>query len=291
MNRWLILGLALCLAPFPASCLEFDWAPGSFTLETTLAQNEDPGLPAVSVSPDATAPSSEPKSLPDNHRILSNGMVLSIPEQADWEGLKQDTKLFLLYQVGVVGVLYFMPESVSKWKPENKEGNIFRKWDDNVNNLRRDHDDWEVNYLGHPYFGAVYYVRARYRGYSREQSLGYATVMSTIYEYGIEALFEPASVQDLVFTPIGGAVLGEYFMVGRQKILNRIEATGEKTWTDSMALFFTDPLGVINEGVMRTFGKQSRLEVFPAAIPAGDSTDKSISLAAHNIGVVGLFQW
>lgn len=286
MKRWLSFGLALWLAPLTGFCLDFDLAARAIPLEATLAQNDV--IEVTPVAPADAVESTEPEPLPDNHRVLSNGMVLSIPEQSDAEGLKQDTKLFLIYQVAVVGVLYLMPESVSKWKPENKQGNIFRKWDDNVNNLRRDHDDWEVNYIGHPYFGAVYYVRARYRGYSREQSLGYAAAMSTIYEYGIEALFEPASLQDLIFTPIGGAVMGEYFMIGRQKVLNKIEATGEKTWTDTLALFFTDPFGAINKGVMSTFGKQSRLDVFPAAMPTAVGTDK---LAAHNLGVVGLLQW
>ncbi|MBI3771590.1 MAG: DUF3943 domain-containing protein [Gammaproteobacteria bacterium] len=255
-------------------------------LETAVALNDDTAASAE--LPPGTPKVTGLKSLPDNNRILSNGMVLSIPEQSDSAGLWLDTKLFLLYQVGVVTVLYFSPESVSKWSTQQKNGNPFRKWNDNVNSLRRDHDRWEVNYIGHPYFGAVYYTRARNRGFSREQSLGYATAMSTLYEYGIEAIFEPASVQDLIFTPVGGAVLGEYFMIGRQKILNKIDATGEKTWTDSVALFLIDPLGAVNKSVLRTFGKQSSLDVFPTVSPERGVADKSIH---NNIGVVGLLQW
>jgi hypothetical protein len=286
MNRWIFLGLALCLAPLPASCLDYDWTTQPVPLETVVALNESTAVPTETL-PSNAALVTDLKSLPDNNRVLSNGMVLSIPEQRDSAGLWLDTKLFLLYQVGVVTVLYFSPESVSKWSTQQKNGNVFRKWDDNVNSLRRDHDQWEINYIGHPYFGAVYYTRARNRGFSREQSLGYATAMSTLYEYGIEAMFEPASVQDLIFTPVGGAVLGEYFMIGRQKILNKIDATGEKTWTDSVALFLTDPLGAVNKSVLRIFGKQSSLDVFPTVIPERNATDTS----SHNIGVVGLLQW
>lgn len=286
MKKWILFGLALWLSPIPAFCLDYDWTADAIPLENTVALNDDTTTTALPPSAAATAGGTDRKSLPDNNRI-SNGVLLSIPEQRDPAGLWLDTKLFLLYQVGVVAVLYVSPESVSKWSTQQKNGNPFRKWSDNVRALRTDHDRWEVNYIGHPYFGAVYYTRARNRGFSRAQSLGYAAMMSSLYEYGIEAIFEPASVQDLIFTPVGGAVLGEYFMIGRQKILNKIEATGEKTWLDSVGLFFTDPLGAINTSVLHTFGKKAELNVLPTIIPA------SANPASHtrNIGVVGLLQW
>lgn len=192
---------------------------------------------------------------------------LLIPTEPDWDGIKQDTKLFLLYQVGVVGVLYLMPQSVSQWDDEDKSGNIFRKWDDNVNNLRKDKDDWAINFVGHPYFGAVYYVRARHRGFDRRSSFWYGAIMSTIYEYGIEALFEPVSVQDMIFTPVGGAIVGEYLMIGREKIKRGVATRGYARTRDKVGLFFTDPLGTINEKVNRWFGNDAeqaaRLELYP----------------------------
>ena len=195
---------------------------------------------------------------------------LAIPDKADWAGLGQDTELFLLYQVAIVGVIYFLPESVSQWDEEAKGGNPFKKWDNNVSDLRRDTDKWGINYVMHPYFGGTYYVRARNRGFSRNGSFWYAAGMSTLYEYGIEAVFESPSVQDLIFTPVGGAVVGEYFMIGRQKILNHIAATGEQTAWDSLGLFLTDPIGVINRKVMESFGRQygARLELQPILSPA-----------------------
>lgn len=167
-----------------------------------------------------------------------------------------DSKLFIFYQVGVVGLLYLMPQSVSQWDDDQKRGNIFRKWNDNVRNLRRDKDNWEINYIGHPYFGSAYYVRARQRGFDRQGALLYGTVMSTIYEYGIEALFEPASIQDLIFTPVGGAIIGEYFMTAREKILRGVNQRGYATTGDNIKLFLTDPLGVINKKVDKAFGYQ-----------------------------------
>jgi len=215
---------------------------------------------------------------------------LFIPVEPDRDGLASDTKLFLLYQLSVVGILYLMPESVSKWDDEDKTGNIFRKWDDNVNNLRKDTDDWGINFIGHPYFGATYYVRARHRGFDRQYSFWYAAVMSTIYEYGIEALFEPASVQDMIFTPVGGAIVGEYLMVGREKLKRNIATKGYSDTSDRVLLFFTDPLGSINEKVNQWFGhddeNQARLEVFPMISLEQGST--------HNIelkGVNAMYRW
>ncbi len=212
-------------------------------------------------------------------------LKLSIPETADWSGLLQDSELFIAYQVAIVGVIYFLPESVSQWDEEAKGGNPFKKWDNNVSDLRRDTDKWGINYIMHPYFGGTYYVRARNRGFSRRGSFWYGVTMSTLYEYGIEAVFESPSVQDLIFTPVAGAVVGEYFMIGRQKILNKIAATGEQSGWDTLGLFLTDPIGVINRKVMESFGKHydARLELQPIIAPASfrnhaGNTDKNTDL-------------
>jgi hypothetical protein len=215
---------------------------------------------------------------------------LNIPLETDWDGLIQDSKLFLIYQVAVAGVIYFLPESVSKWSEEDKHGNIFKKWNDNVNNLHMDKDDWDINYIGHPYFGSVYYVRARHRGLHREGAFWYAFTMSAAYEYGIEALAEPASVQDLIFTPVGGAVMGEYFMIGREKMKRNIAARGYAKTSEKVLLFFTDPLGTINEKVNTIIGneddKQSSLELLPI-ISFGNSVPGSVQIQ----GVQALLQW
>ncbi len=200
----------------------------------------------------------------------SSPLILSIPEEPDWKGLLQDSELFLLYQVAVVGAIYFMPESISQWDEEAKGGNPLKKWDNNVSDLRRDTDKWGINYIMHPYFGGTYYVRARNRGVSRNGSFWYAVTMSTLYEYGIEAVFESPSVQDLIFTPVAGAVVGEYFMIGRQKIINKIAETDEQTGWDTFRLFLTDPIGVINKRVVESFGRQydAQLELQPIIAPS-----------------------
>lgn len=287
------LGLLLALIPLPGLCL--DPLPLSATGQTPppplgleqqylqLATAETPNseLQAAEIqAPEAVAPNTAVPEYPN----------LSIPNQPDWEGLKDDTKLFILYQLGMVGILYLMPESVSQWDEEDKTGNIFRKWDDNVTSVRKDPDDWAINFIGHPYFGAVYYVRARHRGFTRPNSFWYALAMSTIYEYGIEALFEPVSVQDLIFTPIGGAIMGEYFMIGAENIRRGIAERGYARTRDKVGLFFTDPLGAINEKVNQWFGntdeQQARLELYPMlSVPKADLS----AIELH--GVQALYRW
>lgn len=275
-KRLFVLLAALVL---PGLCLGEN-AP-QYNLSYTTAQKPEFRLAAL----DGEGSSSPADSTPVRTADQLEFPHLDLPSSPDREGLMHDSKLFLLYQVGVVGVLYLMPESVSQWGDDQKNGNIFRKWDDNVNNLRKDHDDWAINYIGHPYFGSVYYVRARQRGYSRQNSLWYSTVMSTIYEYGIEALFEPVSIQDLIFTPVGGAVIGEYFMTARENIKRDIANRGYATTGESVGLFFTDPLGVINQKVDKLFGyKEASVDLMPLFNRARDDEHTMpalVGLQAH----------
>lgn len=279
-----ILGLLLALIPVPGLCLDS-------TLPLQLAVAEHPKLGVDQDYIQLAAADVQTSATKTSDNIYNPEYPnLFIPTAPDRDGLAADTKLFLLYQLSVVGILYLMPESVSQWDDEDKTGNIFRKWDDNVNNLRKDTDDWGINYIGHPYFGATYYVRARHRGYTRQNSFWYAAVMSTIYEYGIEALFEPASIQDMIFTPVGGAIVGEYLMVGREKLKRNIAIKGYSNTSDKVLLFFTDPLGSINAKVNQWFGhdeaNQARLELFPMISLEQGST--------HNIelkGVHATYRW
>ena len=52
-----------------------------------------------------------------------------------------------------------------------------------------DKDPAWINYIGHPYWGATYYIRARERGFGEFGSFIYSAFLSALYEYGIEAFF------------------------------------------------------------------------------------------------------
>jgi hypothetical protein len=181
----------------------------------------------------------------------------SPPANPDWRGIKRDTFYFVGYQFAAIAILYVAPESLSGWSQEDKDEYSLDKWWDNVSNPVWDEDKWWVNYVLHPYWGATYYIRARERGFDRLHSLWYSALLSTLYEYGAEALFEPVSIQDLIVTPVAGSLLGEYvFTPIREWIKSQ---PGELDWLDKVLLTATDPFGVINSGLDRIFRVKTSL--------------------------------
>ena len=176
----------------------------------------------------------------------------------DWKGLRRDTWYFLGYQVVVVGVLYALPEGVTHF---DKSSAGLSKWWDNVSNPHRDTDDAYLNWITHPYWGAAYYIRGRERGLSRWQSFGYSALLSTLYEYGLEAFFEQPSYQDLWITPVIGSLLGEFvFSPLRESIKAK---PGGPDGMDKFLLILTDPLGAANELTDRIFGVETQVSLVP----------------------------
>ena len=94
----------------------------------------------------------------------------------------------------------------------------------------------------------------------------YSFLLSTLYEFGAEALFEPVSYQDLVVTPVGGALLGEYVFA---PIRERIRAkSGRLDWSDKTVLLLTDPLGVVSEETSRLLGVNTAIGFQPLVMEA-----------------------
>jgi hypothetical protein len=184
-------------------------------------------------------------------------------EGRDSAGLRRDTSYFLGYQVVAIGVLYVAPESFSGWSEDQKEEYSLSKWRENVTHPTWDEDDYFINYVLHPYWGAAYYVRAQERGYDRMQSFWYSALLSSIYEFGVEALFEPPSVQDLIVTPIGGAIVGNYFVRIRAGIRAREMELGYRRTSDKILSVVTDPFGAINQQLDKMLGYNAVVTVHP----------------------------
>ena len=174
----------------------------------------------------------------------------------DWLGLGRDTALIFSYQVVTIATFYFLPESVSKWTSEDKK-NIWNKWWSNVQSPHWDHDSAAINYIGHPYFGSAYYARARERGFGEFDSFLYSALASAMYEFGVEALFERPSFQDLIVTPIGGALIG----LALEPVRTWIKLKPDPKWYDQLILTATDPAGMLNGLFERAFGIKSDLRV------------------------------
>ena len=192
----------------------------------------------------------------------------------DWKGLRRDTLYFLGYQAVVVGVLYALPDEETRFDKGNAG---FSKWRENVTNPVWDEDKFYLNYILHPYWGATYYIRGRERGLSRWQSLGYSALLSTLYEFGAEAFFEPVSYQDLIVTPLVGSLLGEYvFAPLRESIRSR---PGGPSSLGKVMLVLTDPMGAVNELTDRLFGVETQVLLTPMTVSRLSSTSRHLPVA------------
>jgi hypothetical protein len=112
-------------------------------------------------------------------------------------------------EFALLGITATLPKSWTGWSAHfvrdgiNHLGEAYSRppdWDD---------DWWVHNYVGHPYGGSLYYNSVRGQGATPLQSMLFATVLSTQWEYLFEAFAERPSIQDLVVTPVAGAILGE----------------------------------------------------------------------------------
>ena len=181
----------------------------------------------------------------------------------DGAGLWRDTKYFLGYQFGAIAILYAMPESVSGWSDEQKKDYSFSVWWEKTTHPENDSDDFYINYILHPYWGASYFVRARERGYNNWQAFGYSALLSSIFEFGLEAMAEEPSKQDLWVTPVIGSMVGMYFMHVRGNVRARDIKRGYRSTGDKWLWVLTDPLGSLNRQFDKWFGWDTEVELRP----------------------------
>lgn len=252
MSRYvavIVVAISLCLAARPALADEaFDSRASS--VRWAQATGED-------------APETQFHLLPDN--------TLG---PRDWVGLSRDTAFLLGYQIVGAGIIYTFPESVSNWSEDDKDIS-FEKWWDHVRNPQWDEDSWALNYVGHTYFGATYYTRARERGFGRIDSFFYSAFASALYEFGVEALGERPSYQDLIVTPVGGALLGGFVF---EPIRSWVKSKPELRWYDHVILIATDPIGALNYVGESLLGIKSTIRV---GVPRGGGAFVELRVPLH----------
>jgi hypothetical protein len=149
----------------------------------------------------------------------------------------------------MMALIYALPEDVNNWnKEELKNTPMWQRYKDNIKaGPVIDHDSWAINYIGHPLSGSAYYVWARENNMNWKQAAGVSVFMSTFFwEYGWEALGEVPSIQDLIFTPLIGSIIGE----GAYRLKNKIMANGGTLFGSkvlgNIARGFLDPIGELN---------------------------------------------
>lgn len=154
--------------------------------------------------------------------------------------------------IEVIGMmtLIALPKSITKWSDDwqlDAKRNLKRAW---TTAPVIDKDDWAINYIGHPYSGAIYYNALRSQGATRLQSFIFSSVQSTIWEYGFEAIAEQPSIQDLFITPIVGSFIGELAHLGTIRMARNGFNLGEK-----ILVTIINPSYVINNGYKVKFKK------------------------------------
>lgn len=169
--------------------------------------------------------------------------------QPRYQPLVKETRNFFFMAWGMMLAIYALPEDVSNWErsemtPDKLPGN----WEENMQEAPVwDKDDWQLNYINHPYIGSMYYIVARNHGLTPFESFSYSFWMSALlWEFGIEQTAEPASIQDTLVTPIIGSILGEAFYVWEQRIQENDGLVLGSPFLGSTSLFLLNPAGAIS---------------------------------------------
>lgn len=188
--------------------------------------------------------------------------------------LKRNTMLLFGAGVGAMGILYLMPTSVTNWDDDDDGSeNPFKKWWKNVTHGPVwDNDDLWLNYVTHPWAGAIYYMGARSSGANAAYSFGYSFALSTFFwECGIEAFAEIPSIQDLIVTPVTGAILGEGFYLAKRHIVeNDYRLLGSRALGVGAALLM-DPISEVTGYFFDDDAKEKHnLVVYGAPLISGD---------------------
>jgi len=156
-----------------------------------------------------------------------------------------------------ITVLMLSPKEVTGWSPDWTQ--------DAWRNMKRslsmapvwDDDDWQINYVGHPIAGSIYYNSLRSQNASIFHSFLFATAQSFIWEYIIEATAEKPSTQDLFITPIVGSILGESI----HRLTMSMRRNGFNFFEKIFVLIFNPPF-VFNNGFGPRFNPVRKNQLF-----------------------------
>jgi len=160
--------------------------------------------------------------------------------------------------VGFIGALHAFDRLVIGGDDYDVDGHTI--WRNLRTEPQFDKDPFNVNQIGHPYQGSIYYGLARSSGLTYWESLGYTLFGSFLWETAGEATLP--SLNDYVTTTLGGSFVGEAMFRMASLLL---EGGGETPgiWRELGAAVLSPGLG-FNRLV---FGERFR-PVFPSRDPA-----------------------
>lgn len=106
-----------------------------------------------------------------------------------------------------------------------------------------DRDIFYINLFGHGLMGSELYLRARQCGHGFAASLLFTAGMSFAWEYLVESWHAQPSALDLAWTPLGGALLGEFRFVAWE-LAGRLPPTPRR-----VIRAIVDPFGELERGL------------------------------------------
>jgi hypothetical protein len=107
-----------------------------------------------------------------------------------------------------------------------------------------DDNRFDTNALNHPVAGALYYQMARGNGFSVGASFVSSFLASTAWEYFVEFNEKP-SINDLILTPLGGAVIGE-----ATYRLGRLFYEGRPGFGNCLGAIVFSPVATLNDAAV-----------------------------------------
>lgn len=214
---------------------------------------------------------------------------LSLIKKNKYDLISEKTNYMAFLHIAAAGLLYLMPESVTNWdKSTMSLSTVTDKWVRDVKSGPAwDRDDWAINYIGHPYQGAAYYVFARQSGFEWKGAFLFSTIISTfMWEYGFESFAEVPSTQDLIVTPIAGSILGEILLNGGKQIAENDGKILGSRLLGNISLVLIDPAGSAVKALQKLTNAPSRVktrtEVFYEPSSMYNSRDKAGPLSDAN---------
>jgi hypothetical protein len=198
--------------------------------------------------------------------VIQKTPIVYPPATRDYRKLGINTSLFVGVTFVSFGILWVLPESFTNWdKEEIMEEGLFNKWKKNVKaGPVIDSDNFFLNWITHPYAGAVYYMSARSCGFKSYECILYTTFMSTFFwEYGVEAFAEVPSWQDIIITPTVGSVFGEGFYYAKKEIMKHDKRILKSKFLGVTSLILMDPFNTLTDALGYKQKVKSQINVSP----------------------------
>ncbi len=148
-----------------------------------------------------------------NQNYFNNKLISNIPAQSNVSSpelihINRDISFNeTLVNLGLVQAVFLGGYVIGQYD-NIKENGSFKNWYTNMTKTHFDKDSYDYNIITHIGNAHYAYLFYRSRGHTKINSFVLTTIGSTVFEFLIETVTEPPSIQDLWQTPVLGSLLG-----------------------------------------------------------------------------------